>query len=99
MSASHSDDCEYLGGVVVSCKCPSDEINSPQHYTTGGLEAIDVIQAKLTPEEYIGYCKGAMLKYLMRANYKGAHDKDCEKARWYAERLAKAVREKASRSA
>jgi hypothetical protein len=48
-----------------------DKINNPMHYTVGGYEAIDVIKAKLTPEEYRGACKANVLKYLMRANYKG----------------------------
>jgi hypothetical protein len=70
-----------------------DAVNHPQHYKVGGYEAIDVIRAKLTPEEYRGYCKGAMLKYLMRANYKGSHDQDCEKAEWYAKELVKACQD------
>jgi hypothetical protein len=64
-----------------------DIINNPQHYKVGGYEAIDVIRAKLTPEEYRGYCKGNVLKYVMRANYKEHHDQDCEKARYYMEEL------------
>jgi len=64
-----------------------DVINNPSHYKVGGYEAIDVIKAKLTPEEYRGYCKGNVLKYVMRANYKEHHDQDCEKARYYMEEL------------
>lgn len=63
------------------------EVHSPKHYTVGGYEAIDVIRAKLTPEEYIGGLKWQILKYTMRANYKGHHDQDCEKATWYANEL------------
>ena len=62
-------------------------VDSPPHYTVGGYEALDVIKAKLTPEEYRGYCKGNILKYVMRANYKGAHDIDCSKAEYYAREL------------
>lgn len=58
-------------------------VSNPAHYTVGGFEALDVIRAKLTREEYIGYCKGNALKYLMRANYKGYHDNDCSKASYY----------------
>jgi hypothetical protein len=66
-----------------------DEVNSPKHYTVGGYETIDVIEAKLTPEEIIGGLKWQIMKYIMRANYKGHHDQDCEKAAWYANRLIK----------
>lgn len=65
-----------------------DAVNSPPHYTVGGYEAIDVIEAKLTKEEYRGYLKGNALKYLMRANYKGHHNEDIEKAQWYLRKLA-----------
>jgi hypothetical protein len=62
-------------------------VNNPDHYTVGGFEAIDVIRAKLTPEEYQGYLKGTVLKYLMRSNYKGHHDQDIAKAYWFIEEL------------
>lgn len=63
------------------------DVTSPPHYTVGGYEALDVIKAKLTKEEYVGYCKGNILKYLMRANYKGAHDQDCAKALYYSDSM------------
>ena len=65
----------------------ADLINSPTHYTAGGLEAIDVIKAKLTPEEYRGYLKGSNLKYMLRANFKGQHDDDISKAAWFLDEL------------
>jgi hypothetical protein len=65
-----------------------DMVNSPAHYTAGGIETIDVIKAKLTPEEFRGYLKGNALKYLLRANYKGKHDQDVHKADWYIEELS-----------
>lgn len=68
-----------------------DIIENPKHYTVGGYEAIDVIKAKLTPEEYRGACKANILKYLMRANYKGHHNQDCEKALYYMKELVNAL--------
>lgn len=65
----------------------ADDVNAPGHYTTGGIETIDFIQAKLTPEEFAGYCKGNVLKYVSRANHKGDAEKDLKKAAWYLERL------------
>ncbi len=66
-------------------------IDNPMHYKVGGYEAIDVIRAKLTPEEFRGYCKGNVLKYVMRANYKDQHDIDCGKALWYSKELNDAI--------
>lgn len=69
-----------------------DCVDKPIHYTVGGYEAIDVIKAKLTPEEWVGGLKWQVLKYLMRANYKGQHNNDCLKAEYYAKELGNAIR-------
>lgn len=69
----------------------ADVINNPMHYTVGGYESIDVIKAKLSPDEYRGYCKGNILKYLMRANYKEHHDLDIQKAHYYMKELDDAL--------
>lgn len=48
-----------------------DSVTSPSHYKLkGGGEVIDIIRDELTPEEFVGYCKGNMLKYLFRAGKK-----------------------------
>ena len=43
---------------------------SPSHYQVGntGVEAIDIIESVLTEEQYIGYLRGNILKYQLRAN-------------------------------
>ena len=65
----------------------SDPVNHPSHYKVGGIEAIDYIQAKLTPEEFVGYCKGNALKYISRAGHKADAAEDTRKAIWYLKRL------------
>jgi hypothetical protein len=52
----------------------------------GGIEAIDYIQAKLSPEEFAGYCRGNALKYVSRAGRKDAVGQEVRKAIWYLER-------------
>ena len=64
-----------------------DMVNSPDHYTHNGIEAIDVIEAKLTGEQYEGYLQGSTMKYLLRSNYKGKRDEDLKKAQWYLNTL------------
>ena len=64
-----------------------DMVNSPPHYTKGGIETIDFIQAKLSPEEYRGYLRGNLLKYASRLGEKDSDD--AGKAAWYAKRLDK----------
>lgn len=66
----------------------TDEINSPSHYMLfPDMEAIDVIKAALTPEEFAGYCKGNALKYRLRAGDKGPAAKCIAKANWYQRKL------------
>lgn len=64
-----------------------DMVNHPPHYKAGGIESIDYIQAKLTPEEFSGFCKGNALKYISRAGRKGKATEDYKKAVWYLNRL------------
>lgn len=65
-----------------------DPVKAPNHYTVGGLEVKEILKAKLTPEEYRGYCKGNIIKYLMRAEHKGNPVQDYAKANQYSQWLA-----------
>lgn len=60
-----------------------DMVNNPPHYTQGGIEVIDFMKAKLSPEELKGYLKGQVIKYLSRGPLKGAEVEDYAKAEWY----------------
>lgn len=63
-------------------------MNKPQHYQLfPGQEAIDIIRAALTDEEFAGYCKGNALKYRLRAGEKGDTQQDIDKSNWYRKRL------------
>ena len=68
----------------------SDNVNNPDHYTQGGIETIDIIKAKLTPEEFAGYCKGNVIKYVTRANLKGGLE-DLKKAAVYLDWLIESL--------
>lgn len=68
----------------------NDAVNSPDHYTVGGIETIDFIEAKLSPEEFAGYCRGNMLKYVARAGHKDDAGQDMRKALWYGQRWLRA---------
>ena len=64
-------------------------VNSPQHYTQGNMETIDMIKESLTEEEFSGYLKGNILKYVCRYKHKGMPLKDLMKSQWYLEKLIK----------
>lgn len=58
-----------------------DLVNHPRHYTSSpsGVECIQVT-------EHLGFCIGNAIKYLWRADAKGAPLEDLRKARWYVDR-------------
>jgi len=58
------------------------------YYDEGGIETIDIIKAKLTPEQFRGYLLGNALKYQCRMNYKGTTERDAEKAAYYTKWLS-----------
>lgn len=72
----------------MSKKKLEDSHINPKHYRVGGIELIDVMVAKMTPEEIKGFCKGLALKYLFRADYKNGLE-DYKKAKWYIDYLIK----------
>ena len=86
-----SDTCAYAmedKGVLRKVPVIPDPVLSPSHYTAGGIETIDFIRAKLTPDEFRGFLKGSIIKYLSRANLKGNEEQDYRKASFYASMLA-----------
>jgi hypothetical protein len=58
-----------------------------KYYDAGGIEVMDVIRAKLTPEQFEGYLLGNVIKYSLRANHKGQKLRDIEKIENYAKEL------------
>ena len=58
-----------------------DPVAHPQHYTFGGIEVIDAIEAWS-----LGFHLGNVVKYVARAAHKGNYLEDLRKARWYLQR-------------
>lgn len=65
-----------------------DPVNSPKHYadTCGGIECIEAIEASMSMEEFKGFLKGNVQKYVWRYAQKNGTE-DLKKAKWYLERL------------
>jgi hypothetical protein len=91
LQASEKNNAEVMTKPKKS-KPKADMVNAPPHYTVGGIETIDYIKAKLTPEEFIGYLKGNVIKYTSRAGKKDDIVQDLEKAQWYMNRQIKALK-------
>lgn len=64
-----------------------DPVNHPHHYTQGGIECIDALDAAVTgcpPDEAI--CVANVIKYVWRYTDKTPVE-SLKKARWYLDRL------------
>lgn len=91
--------CEGAPEVPYGCGCTGplrpndsethDPVNHPKHYTQGGIECIDAMEAALTPEEFRGYLKGQIMKYNWRLGHKDEPVQEAGKLLWYADRLKK----------
>lgn len=68
-----------------------DPVNHPAHYTQGGVECIDAIEAALGKDQFIGFLRGQVLKYSWRCGLKGDAREDAAKALWYNVRLREAL--------
>ena len=68
-----------------------DMVNNPPHYTKGGMETIDIMEAKSTPEEFKGHLKLTAMKYLTRAGHKESELQDAKKTQWYVNRWVKTL--------
>lgn len=61
-------------------------VNHPRHYTAGKIEVIRIMEDQLSPEEFRGYIKGQVLKYVTRERHKNGLE-DLKKAAWYLNHL------------
>lgn len=60
------------------------------HYETAH-QPIETMQANMTPEEFVGFLKGNIIKYACRCGRKDAPKKEAAKIRQYAEWLVEAL--------
>lgn len=67
----------------------SDLINHPPHYSSGGIECIDAIEAALGHDGFVAFLRGQVIKYQWRLGLKDNAAQDAGKAAWYAARLHK----------
>jgi len=81
------DNLNWLEGLTNgSPDQPTDNVNNPSHYGNGQIECIDYLEDFMTTEEFIGYLRGNIGKYLHRWRYKNGLE-DLHKAEWYLKKL------------
>ena len=57
------------------------------HYKDMPIQPWDVMEVLLTHEEFVGFLKGNVVKYSLRAGRKNGADDDAGKARHYMQKL------------
>lgn len=67
-----------------------NNVNHPAHYTAGGVECIDAIEAAVGVLGSEAFLTGQVIKYMWRWKLKNGAE-DLKKARWYLDRLIKNV--------
>lgn len=103
MSNLHDDLCEgckyndrpISDPVCITCMSHDNEpvvvydnAKNPKHYQLfPDMEVIDVLKKVLTLEEFIGFCKGNVIKYKLRAGEKDDTQTDLNKAKEYQQML------------
>ena len=87
------DSCDIVEIIPKEHPKSADAVNHPSHYTSGGIECIAAIKASMSAEEYRGYLKGNVMKYLWRYESKGKPAEDLKKARVYLDWLIKEIEE------
>ena len=93
MSKKMHDVCEtytlgnfYKGDSVH--ESTTETVNAPKHYQGDKMECIDAMQAMLSHDEFRGFLRGNIFKYMWRYKDKNGIE-DLRKANWYLERLIK----------
>ena len=57
------------------------------HYKEMPIQPWDVMESVLTHQEFVGFLKGNIIKYSMRAGQKAGASDDADKARHYRQKL------------
>ena len=71
----------YGARKVIKQILDREMVNHPDHYQGNKFEVIDII------EDYkLGFSLGNAIKYILRADKKGARKQDLKKAIWYIQR-------------
>lgn len=70
-----------------------DAVQHPTHYNSGTIEVIDIIKDQLTPEEFRGYIKGNVIKYITRERLKNGVE-DLRKAEKYLQMYLERLEER-----
>lgn len=81
MINNHTEDCREVPKKAITVKEIKEYLDNttanPSYYKLGGIEPFDYMKSKMTPEEFQGYLKCNIIKYVSRMGHKiNKHDDD-----------------------
>ena len=82
---------ECKGFPVCDSDCDKGSALAAKHYQQVGEQPIEIMQNKMTHEQFVGFLRGNVIKYACRMGYKDEPLKDAQKAAQYAKWLCMAV--------
>ena len=95
--SAHSVNDDWLDFRAYNCtdRLADERVNSPSHYTSGRIEAIEIIEdaVKDAPTPGQAVLQAQVLKYMLRVWLKDNPLEDLKKAEWYLKRLIKKLEE------
>ena len=71
---------------VTQADTPPSRNQGPSHYTGLDIQPWEAMESWMTKDEFIGFLRGNIIKYLARAPHKGGVE-DYRKAKHYLEKL------------
>ncbi len=81
-------DSDVVGRMMDAQHKKTEDAVNPAHYKVEGLpEAIDIMHALMTKEQFEGVLWGNILKYAYRYGRKGDEAETAGKIKWYAQKL------------
>lgn len=90
-----SDQLVFMKAKILAKETSEDKVNHPSHYTQGGIECLDAIEAAMKPDQFRGYLKGNIIKYLWRYEWKNGLE-DLKKAQFYMNRMVESMEKEIS---
>lgn len=81
----HQEDMVRDASSKYNLSVQNDVVNHPSHYTQGGIECIDAMEAAYGKDRLASYCIINAFKYLWRSHEKNGIE-DVKKAKWYIDK-------------
>lgn len=78
---------KYIAGKYIDWEKEKNKQVGGTHYVDMEVQPWDAMQSWMTPDEFKGFLRGSVIKYIARAGHKDDCIQDLKKAMHYLEKL------------